>query len=288
MTSSTTGCYFLSGPENSYLLFYDKKAHKAVPLCNKPDCLHMYEPDPKKKADCNAFFGGLTDGNMISVGDLIFYDGYLYIFENICNNNTFGMILLQISSDGTQRKELCTFKSNVQEVMIYRGYLYFTTSDNGTIAGKEDSTSTKVQMLRVPLQDINQTPQVIYEFTGIYANVFHLIGYQNSIFFSRNNYSDSTMQKSNPSILSYDLDSGKVSTISSNAGQYAICGNNLVYCLFDQTKNIVNSYICKLDGTDAHLLENVVGKPYSDNSYIIGVNYEGPQNNQQKRYSESV
>lgn len=49
--------YFLGAHDKKYLFICDKEKEKAVPLCNKPNCLHARETNSYKVTECNAFLG---------------------------------------------------------------------------------------------------------------------------------------------------------------------------------------------------------------------------------------
>ena len=123
VAESEDGYYFFSGPGQSYLYFLDKKTMKAQILCDKPDCLHADEPDPSKKTYCNAFFN-------ITFDNLIYYNKYLYILDAFSGNNS-GYGLYQVSLDGTQRKQIYTFKNQciksrsfIEDIFIIQFRIY--------------------------------------------------------------------------------------------------------------------------------------------------------------------
>lgn len=194
----------------------------------------------------------------------------------------FTTVLTQISLDGTQRKDVFVFKSLPQYIIINRGYLYYSTMDDGTISGKEDSTISKSGVYRVPMDDLNKAPELVYENDGIYASIGVLEGYENCIYFICLRYPYAKMLKLDSELISYNVNSNKASVISDIVRRNAICGGRLVYSIDAEHK-----CVCDLDGSNKKILEGIVGDANCDDKYIltdtIAMYYEGIKDKQGNR-----
>lgn len=109
------GYYFLVG---NFLYFSEKDFSKVIPLCNKPDCLHIEETNSANLINCNAYVG-----NASSIG---WYQNYIYVISDIMGPD--GAIIhntvLQISQDGSKRENIYTFGTFVSGITMHNGFLY--------------------------------------------------------------------------------------------------------------------------------------------------------------------
>ena len=245
---------------------------ETIALCNKPNCLHTDD----KIESCNAY---LNNDNTMDIGDILFYDKHIYYYkQREGNNSQTEFYLTQVTTDGTQRKDVYTFKVCPQYVIIHRGYLFFSTTDNGTVNGKEESTISKSQIFRVPMTDLSRAPELIYENNGIFASITSLKGYQDNVFFEYYLYTDSKMEKLSSSLVSYHISTGKVSVIGDSVRRSAICGDKIVYSIDD-------NHICisNIDGSNKEIHDGMIGDANSDDQYIITDTitrfYEGKKDN---------
>lgn len=255
MAKSEEGYYFFSGPQNHYLYYMDKDTLKPAIVCNKPDCLHADEPHPEKIPECNAFF-------LSNNSNLIYSNSSLYVFGSEAGDYDH-MNIYRISLDGTQHQKVYTFLEYPSYITIHRGYLYYVTNDNGTVADREDSTTSCVQLFRITLGNLKKAPELLYELNGIYANIAEIKGYQASVFFLSNAYQDSSLKSVTATLQKFELSNGEVNTICSNAGHYSICGSKIVYYWIDG-----NVYSCNMDGSGKKMLDHVRGYTMSDEKLI--------------------
>jgi hypothetical protein len=105
MAESLDGLYFFSGPQQSFIYFYDKSLGKARPLCNKPQCLHDYEPDSQRITQCNAAKSTFPPFKFLQYNDdKLYYTSYSTV------NNESNVKLYRMSLDGTGERELYQFR----------------------------------------------------------------------------------------------------------------------------------------------------------------------------------
>ena len=251
MAESEDGYYFFSGPELSYLFFMDKKTMKVQVLCNKPDCLHYDEPDPSKKANCNAFFN-ITNANMI------YYNGNLYVLDSFGSAG-----LYQVSPDGTRKKRIYNFKDPLSSLIIHRGYIYYTTAETLEMSDMQVEKETKSQVYRLDLSNLGKGPELLYQIEGYNAYISQLTGFENIVYFQYNYCSDNLLQDDNSAIMSYDISNKKINEIKTDAGRYAICGDYMVYYWKGKI------YRCGMDGIGSICLDQAIGFPISSEKYIL-------------------
>jgi hypothetical protein len=149
-------------------------------------------------------------------------------------------------------------------MIIHRGYLYYTVAIWGTQPESEDPNVNKFGLYRVPMDNLSKAPELIYENNGIQATMGIPIGYENGVYFDCINYSDAEMQKKSSYLLRYDIETGAISTISDDAGRFAICAGKIVYSIDDEHK-----VVCDLDGSNKKTLQGVLGSLYCDDQYIL-------------------
>ena len=259
MAESDTGYYFFSGLDDKYLYYMDKNTLKPVVLCNKPDCLHSDEPDPAKIPDCNAFFS-LDDSN------LIYYNKNLYVVGQDVNigSNSVNYSLYRISLDGTNRKKIYTFKDQLQHLIIHRGYIYYTTDDNGTVSGNESNTEDTCRLYRLSIDKLGSEPELLSECKGIYGNIGLLEGYQNYIYFAFYSFADDTLKSMGSVLYRYNSESKSIDMRKDNVGYFIFCNDRITFS--DLSGNLAT---CGLDGTDVKPISDIKGTPLAvDDNYI--------------------
>lgn len=257
IAESPADLYFFSGPQNNYLFLIDKKTLKSLVLCNKPECLHYNEPDPAKKSNCNAFWGNSSE-------NLIYNNGYLYILNESISPSSFGCSLYQVSLDSSIRKKIRTLKDIPLYLIIHNGYIYYSVSDYGTITGIEDKAKSTIKLYRINLNKITENPELVYEYSGIYASISRLIGYKDRIYFICTEYIDSQLKSEKGTLMAYYSSTDNVMEVSQNVGRFSICGDKIVYHWLDGY-----TYEINLDGSNKKRLDNINGLIYSDDKYII-------------------
>jgi hypothetical protein len=261
MAESERGYYFLGGPDNSYLFYMDKKSMKPVVLCNKPDCLHYNESDPKKVLYCNACFY-LSNKNLIYNGSNLYVVG-----KDFTGNDDY--VLIQTSLDGTNRKTIYHFKDAPSCLIIHRGYIYYTTDDNGTVSGMESTTSSKAGLYRIPLNNTNKETELIYEQKGVYCKPGKLIGFKNGIYWFNTWFGDSSMTKYTSALYKYDIENNTVSVFGNNIGNFAINDTKIVYYSVPDGE----IYSIDLKSTIQSKLNIEKGLVSADNNYIYVDNF---------------
>lgn len=194
IAESEDGYYFFSGPYQLFLYYMDKKTMSPVVLCNKPDCLHADESDPSKVANCNAC---MPDSN----NNITYYEDSLYVG----GVGSDGYSIYQISVDGTSRKKIFTISGDIEQWIIHRGYLYYSTNDNGTIQGNEATTNSSCRLYKVDLNRTQKDPEMLYEVRGIYECTLKLLGFGNGVYWNLRKFSDESQKKLSFSLMKYSI-----------------------------------------------------------------------------------
>lgn len=257
MAKTEEGYYFFSGPNEMYLYYLDRKTMKPIALCDKPDCLHGRETDPKKIINCNAFFSYMN-------GNLMYYGKNLYMFGQSSASEAEKMSLFQVSLDGAQRKRIVDLKEDVLRIIIHRGYVYYITNDYGTIDGKEDTTVSTCKLFRINLNDIAKGSEELYTASGIYEEAGMMKGYGDGIYFEFLRFTDPTQTKMERNLYRFDINRKSILKILNDVCNYTFSGDKIVYN--DSADQV---FTCSLLGEEIGKLNNIIGAPLCANNYII-------------------
>lgn len=231
------GYYFFSGPNSTFLYYIDKRTMSPVILCDKPDCLHSDETDHTKVMNCNAY--SYYNSN------LVYYDGYLYVAGNNPVSINDEYIVYRISLDGTQKKELYSFKEKPENWIIHRGFIYFTTNDNGTIQGQEADTKSTCKLYRLDIKQINKEPILLNEKSGVYERTLKLFGYGNGIYWLTMGFNDGSMTNVSRVAIKCNILDGETVIFGDDITYLSACNGKLV---FRSGNGIM--YVNNQDGSD--------------------------------------
>lgn len=213
--AKTENGYYLWGLENymNYLMFFDTKTQKTIPMCNLPNCTHTDDT-------CNAYFSGMGVGtDMIWNDALWYYENYLYIIG--CDEEDY-VNLYRAKPDGSSReKYMQLYKADtasledngakeysVPELMIHRGYIYY-------IDHKEEKTKLK----RVKMGGTET--EILYETDGVLeteedkTELNHVKSYGNYIFFLRSSVFRKE-QRELAGLYAYNIQTGAITYVSSS------------------------------------------------------------------------
>ena len=251
MVESEDGYYFMSGNVCLFLYYRDKATGATAPVCNKPECMHNDE-------SCNAYLGRVTALN--------YYSGKLFYVIDSAFNKTGSKqtALCEVNLDGGGHKELLTFHQSVYQFCIHRGYLYYATTDYGTISGKEDSTQTTMQFYRLPMDKLESKSEFLHEFSGIYANIGRLMCYGNYLYYPHYYYTDETMEKVSSQIDRYNIQDGTITTICENSTTYINFFNDKLAITYPD-----GTYLCDLDGQNMRKVWNRGGILLPSSKYLL-------------------
>lgn len=188
-----------------YLMFFDKKIQKSVPVCNLADCTHE-----KGNEECNAQFLNQIEKEESTElpRALWYYDGNLYtvLISTKDGSNTYNYDLYQISPDGSKRTkytELYTLYSengiSLPEAFFHRGYVYYRITDTD---GFQSLYKVKVEKGAEPelLTKLDDENKIISKFQI----------YKTGITYLQFSYTD---ESSDYSIKYYDESTGKITTL---------------------------------------------------------------------------
>ncbi|QNU66030.1 hypothetical protein EHE19_014225 [Ruminiclostridium herbifermentans] len=244
MAEAENGYYFFSG---SYLYYADKNTMKPVILCNKPNCIHDRENDPKKVYNCNAFFS--NDASPF----ISYYNGNIYVISIILGSSNQQTELLKVSSDGTKRKSILKFDVKPMSLTIHRGKLYYEQ------AAYDKNQNSVYSIKEFNLNKFNAKPKTIYTGTLEGGHIQDLMCYGNNLYFlefahNENSFTDIHMRydiltgKANRlynDIDSDDLEFASYPSIHNGKIYYSVSKYNM-----DGTSQTKNSYVCNLDGSN--------------------------------------
>ena len=172
VTATENGYYILNG---NYIYYADKQTMKPVLLDNRPDhsCLISKE---KSEENCNAYVANVGP---IHPKLLQYYKGKLYTTESHISKKDASSIfqLVQFDLDGTNRKVIKTFPhAMLSGIAIHRGYIYYGVTDYDV------NSQRKYQVLRLPLDNLSQEPNVLYDGQFKKGNISDIIPYGSQVY----------------------------------------------------------------------------------------------------------
>lgn len=260
------GIYFTIA---DYLMFYDFASGNTVFVCNKPNCLHDKETDQLIGQECNAYLGNASYGGLVNIAPLFYQNGKLYMIQAVIDFETTQIAqhfqLLEIDLDGNNRDVIFTFDNPVNEIILHRGYGYFVT--HGKI-GKIDLTKKETFEL--------------FEWEGI-ENIGNLFAIEDDLYFSAE-LANIDSQTYYGALLSYNLNTDKISVISENVGsnvnpigdhRFAFARNGKTYILDSETGN-------------TEYLSEDAGQVFFTNDYLFVYNGISSQGNTEESLHLSV
>lgn len=179
ITKSDKGYYYVTNTddEQKFIYYIDKKTQKVTPLCSKPNCLH------NDSNTCDAYINidnGLVDDSSggFEQNAIQYYNGNLYTIcgeydKSYIEYNTY---LMKMDADGSNRERITDyFDGVVKNWFIHQGYFYYSTDSS---------------ILRVPMDNTKQKPEVVYKakhYIKDDENLFSfVVAYKNYIYFDVN------------------------------------------------------------------------------------------------------
>lgn len=183
IAESDKGYYFIEG---NYIYYADKPTMKPVPLCNKAECLHDKETDPKKTYKCDAFVDVNIMNRFITV-----YENRLYVYmDSDYHNNKLKPQLVSMSLDGSDKKTVITFNGQVSHITLHRGSIYYSYVPN---------ENNEYQVLRYNLKQ-NEN-ELVYESKAQGGQISTIDAYGNKIYFIESIFTNSN---TNEKLFEYD------------------------------------------------------------------------------------
>ena len=170
----------------------------------------------------------------------------------------------EISLDGSAHKELLTFPESVYLITIHRGYVYYATTDYGTIPGKEDETQTTMCFYRLSVNKLNSEPELLYNVQGIDASISSLKCYGNYIYFHQSMYADASRENYTGQTNRYNIMNGTIDVVLGE--------NYTLYTIFNGKLGLINregTYLCDLDGQHIEKVSDQYGILSSSGNYLL-------------------
>lgn len=176
MAKVPNGYYFFNDLK---LYYFDVETQETYPVCNKPNCDH-------ETASCMAFFNLFQYYPFM----LSYYKNALYVWGWEEDGSTRHNYIYEISLDDYKRKKAAFLFDSTSSAsiyyMIHRGYIYYIKS------GGTDLKEQTATIYRVKIGDTStkREEEIIYEFSGIGAEIWNLTASGNRLYFLNSSYGD--------------------------------------------------------------------------------------------------
>lgn len=199
--------YYLN---SDYIYKYDIHTGTNKPLCNKPDCLHDKETDPKRFAECNAFcpYQIAFDGSRV----LSYENGYIYYSDSQNMTSTTEKLslatnLVRVKTDGSEKDTVHSFDTSHVNRIFHRGYYYYVYKEY------DEDNNKKMSVKAYPLEGSGKEKTIYTAPDNINGyDIQDLKAYGNYIFFMvRGDTGDG--KKAYIKEISVNLSNGKTSEI---------------------------------------------------------------------------
>lgn len=253
VVKSDKGYYYIT---NNVLTFYDNEMGKSYPVCNKINCDHLND-------ECSAYLSPIN----FYPGQLGYYNGDLYVLGwTIKQANVRENYLYQISLKDFKRKKVtylfdssgiasCSF-------LVHRGYVYYALG-GGVMQNRS------VQLYRAELGNLSKKNdnKVIYEFTGIGAEIFSLSAYGNNVYFNTMSYADESGNGYKKSLHSLNIHTLQSNTVIDDNKYSYFVDNNKIY--YQKNYNEINCIDLKTNSDDFFCNVDKLCYISADDNYVF-------------------
>ncbi len=154
-TPTENGYYMLV---NWFLFYMDADAMEPVPVCNRPNCMHYYEPEYKNFQACSAYW---NSANPIT-NTLSYCNGKLWFIAGVETvndpTNPFQYAVMRMDPDGMNREIVYRIDptQTVPKAILHRGVYYFYTRAWNQEARQMD------QLYALDLSNPRREPECIF------------------------------------------------------------------------------------------------------------------------------
>lgn len=215
MAKAPNGYYYF----NDLMLYYfDEETKEAYPVCNKPNCNHQ-------TAGCMAFFNLFQYHPFM----LSYYENALYVWGWEEDGSTRHNYIYEISLDNYKRKKAAFLFDGTSSGSIYyiihRGYIYYIKS------GGTDLKQQTACLYRVKIGNTStkKEEEIIYEYSGIGAEIWGLTASGNRLFILNSSYGDTEGNGYATSYSVIDIHSLESETLVGNGAYSLFADGNYVY-----------------------------------------------------------
>lgn len=178
VAKGTNGYYIL---KDNYVFYTDVISGLAIPLCNKPNCLHNSD---NVSHPCNA--------NLSNSGDNITYNqGYIYYLGDKIDGDT-GTSIMRMTVDGSgTRTTVYESEHNSYKWIIHRGNIYNAYLEYPPKSEYENSNKCRLVLEQISLDNTDET-KVIYKSDEYLqdASFNYLVAFDDFVYYSILYYSD--------------------------------------------------------------------------------------------------
>ena len=228
MAKVPNGYYFFN---DLRLYYFDAETKETYPVCNKPNCNH-------ETASCMAFFNLFQYYPFM----LSYYKNALYVWGWEKDGSTRHNYIYEISLDDYKRKKAAFLFDSTSSAsiyfMIHRGYIYYIKS------GGTDLKEQTAAVYRVKIGDTStkREEEVIYEFSGIGAEIWGLTASGNRLFVLNSSYGDTEGNGYATSYNVIDIHTLESKELVGNGAYSLFADENYVYYGKDENTTFTKTF----------------------------------------------
>lgn len=252
MYFSSNGSHDLYESDNGYyyllknnIYYSDKESDNSIILCNKPNCDHNNQ-------ECDGYSGYFPE-----IAPIIYNDNIYYVNEYLKGEESY-LSLFKADLDGTNKKEILYFSTPVNDFIIHRGKVYFSTMPNGVDSG-----------IGVYAYDLKKDKlETVYEDNDNNTYILSLYAYKNNLYFEVSKTDEKYI--SHNEVYNYNIKNNKVDKFpvyDDGISRPVALNDKLYFYSYNGSEGI--EYITDLDGKIVKKNEvKEIRQYYSDLEYI--------------------
>lgn len=255
----TDNSIFLSSITTDFIYVLDKETLNYKLLCDKPDCLHDEESDPKKKEDCRAYTGGKD--SFVYYGNRLYYNN-MGEYKDPDGNKGITENIYSVKTDGSDKRLIFSIKDiSLLWFKVHRGYIYYMT----TSFDREGIAMGKAALYRIPLDGKEKDSEELipfYNYGRIWENynVYDAQFYGNflyiNMFYMPSDSDESHNAEEKLYEIKYNLETGEWVDLNEKVEHEIFnpnfVGGKIVYCDYVDGAKTQDVYECGLNGENEH------------------------------------
>ena len=250
----------------NYLMFFDLKTQKTVPVCNLPNCNHLDN-------SCNAYYPlGESDMGFICKSGLWYYEDYIYMIGYDAEDY---LSLYRTKLDGSSREKYMQLyradttsqgvigsgeskQYTTPEVMIHRGYVYYINRE------EKNPKLRRIKLGGKQTEILYETNNIVYKTDGDKTELSYVRGYGDFVFFQRTSVFEEEYRELE-GLYAYNTQTAEITFVSNSINRdFDIFENEIYYSTGEE--------LCKFS-IQTQKEEKIMDYPQGITNFSVDANY---------------